>query len=214
VTEMRGRRPTKAPEIDVLAQHYLQRGLRKHPEADQHVPNVDDIETMPLTKLLNLAKAMGLDANAVIEKTEADEDEQSRYSMRYPAFRGELEFDLTVSLLGNSVTRKAKVVYAHTPEWPYYDLHKQAEFKGWAGTCYHIEVQAVPERDHEDGSTTLETPYWVQLEDITQNDVLPHSTWDAVLDAVDEQCKAEDAERRRVAAARATSPTKPSRRRH
>jgi hypothetical protein len=35
-----------------------------------------------------------------------------------------------------------------------------------------------------------------------------------LLDAIDEKRKAEDAERRRIAAARATSPARPSRRRH
>lgn len=211
---MRIRKPTRAPDIDVLAQHYLQLGLRKHPDAGQHVANVADIADMPLLKLMKLAQKMGLDANAVIEKTEAEEDERSRYSMRYPGFRGELEFDLTIAFLGNTVTRKAKVVYEHTPEWSYFDLNKRAEFTGWHGTCYHIEVAAVPEQDHEDGTTTLGDLYWVHLEDITQNDVLPHGTWDALMDAIDEKCRAEDAERRRVAAARATSPARSSRRRH
>src|SRR5262245_7928098 len=103
---MRISKPRKAPEIDVLARHFMQKGLRKHAEAGQHVSNVDDIKSMPLLKLLNLAKAMGLDANAVIEKTEAADDELSEYSMRHPAFRGELEFDLTIAFLGKGVTRK------------------------------------------------------------------------------------------------------------
>jgi hypothetical protein len=211
---MRTRNPPRAPDIDVLAQHYLQMGLRKHPDIGQHVADVADVAGMPLLKLMKLAQEMGLDANAVIEKTEQEESELSRYSIRYPGFRGELEFDLTISFLGNAVTRKAKVVFEHTPEWPYFDLNKRAEFKGWHGTCYHVEVAAVPESDHEDGTTTFGTPYWVHLEDIAQSDVLPHSTWDALLDAIDEKCKAEDAERRRMAAARAASPSKASRRRH
>jgi hypothetical protein len=47
-------------------------------------------------------------------------------SFKYPGFKGELPFDLTFTFLGKSVTRKAKVVYEHTPEWPYSDLRKQA----------------------------------------------------------------------------------------
>src|SRR5262245_44168317 len=211
---MRSRKPTRAPDIDVPAQHYLHLGLRKHPDIGQHVANVAEIDRIPLLKLMKLAQKMGLDANAVIEKTEEEENELSRYSMRHPGFRGELEFDLTISFLGSTVTRKAKVVYEHTPEWAYFDWNKRAEFTGWHGTAYHIEVAAAPQQDHEDGTTTFETPYWVHLEDLAHNDVLPFEMWDALLDAVDDKCRAEDAERRRVAAAKATSPTRTSRRRH
>jgi hypothetical protein len=101
--------------------------------------------------------------------------------------------------------RKAKVVYEHTPEWPYYDLRKQAEFTGWESSKYHIELQAVPEEHHDDRTVTFGTPRWVEMTDLVSDDVLPHEAWDLVLDAVDEKCKAEDAERRR-AAGRKTRP--------
>ena len=35
----------------------------------------------------------------------------------------------------------------------------------------------------------------MRLEEITHDDVIPHKVWDAVIDAVDEKCKVEDAER-------------------
>jgi hypothetical protein len=44
--------------------------------------------------------------------------------------------------------------------------------------------------------------------DFTEDDVLPHEAWDAVIDAVDEKCKAEDAKRRRAAGSKA-KPVKP-----
>jgi hypothetical protein len=34
-----------------------------------------------------------------------------------PALQGELEFDLRLELLSRKVTRNAKIVYTHTPEW-------------------------------------------------------------------------------------------------
>jgi hypothetical protein len=52
---------------------------------------------------------------------------------------------------------------------------------------------------HDDGTVTLGTPRWVEMTDLASDDLLPHEAWDAVLDAVDEQCKVEDAERRRAA---------------
>jgi hypothetical protein len=110
-------------------------------------------------------------------------------------FKGELHFDLTFTLLGKSVTRKAKVVYEHTPEWPYYDLRKQAEFKGWGSTRYHIELAAVPEVYESDGWKKA-APEWFQTEDMVHGGVLTEEIWEAVDDAIDEKCKAEDAERR------------------
>ena len=100
----------------------------------------------------------------------------------------------------------AKVIYEHTPKWPYYDLRKQAEFTGWEGTQYHIELQAVPEEHHDDGTVTFGTPPWIDMTDLTEDDVLPHEARDAVIDAVDEKCNAEDAERRRAAASLKSRP--------
>jgi len=204
----------KAPDIDVLARHYLSRGLSKHPDVAQHVANVNDIEQMPMWSLLTLAKTMGVDADATIRATEEHEDKLSNYSFSFPGFKGALEFDLTVTFLGKSITRRAKVVYEHTPEWEYYDLRKKALYTGWNGSAYHIEVAAVPEEQDEDGNATAGRPYWVRMDDITRDDVLPHDAWDAVLDAVDEQCKAEDADRRRAAAARQADARPRSRKQH
>lgn len=145
---------------------------------------------------------MSVDPDEMIRRTEVEDRALSDYSFRYPDFKGDLPFDLTIGLLGKSVTRKAKVVYEHTPEWPYCDLRKQSEFTGWESTKYHIELQAVSEEHHDDGTMTFGTPCWIEMTDLTEDDVLPHEAWDAVIDAVDEKCKAEDAERRRMATAR------------
>lgn len=186
----------RVPDVDVLAQHYLSRGLSEHPEIGKYVDNLDDLEQMSLYSLLEVAKKMGVDADATIRATEHRETERMRYSLDRPAFRGEMEFDLTFTLLGKSVTRKAKIVYAHTPEWEYWDLHKNAPFKGWSGSSWHLELAAVPEEYDEDDNPIEGMPYWVELEDLIKEDVLPHDIWDHILDAVDEKCKAEDAERR------------------
>jgi hypothetical protein len=210
----RSRENRKAPDIDILARHYLAKGLSKHPDIAKHVERVEDVEQMGMWSLLDLARKMGVDANSLIRATEADERALSDYSFRHPAFRGEMPFDLTISLLGHTVTRKAKVVFTHTPEWPYFDLWKQAEFTGWPMSSYHIEVEAVPEEHDEDENCVEGETEWLQLEDMTKDGVVPTETRDAVLDAVDEHCKREDASRRKAAAAKATSPTRRGRRRH
>lgn len=155
---------------------------------------------------------MGVDADEMIRATEVEEKELWNYSHRYPAFKGEHEFDLTIAFLGKSVTRKAKIVYSHTPEWEYYDPQKKAPFTGWPGSSYRIEMTAVPEEWHDDDDNPVEgSSYWMRMKEITHIDLMPNEMWDALLDTVDEKCKVEDAERRRLAAAK---PRPSSKRRH
>jgi hypothetical protein len=85
-------------------------------------------------------------------------------------------------------------------------LHKQAVFTGWGGSSYSIQLAAVPEVYEGDDAVTEAAPDWFQMEDITRDGVVPQEVWDAVLDAVDEKCKAEDAERRRAAASLKSRP--------
>ena len=195
----------KVPDIDVLAGHYLKRGLEKHPDISKHIAKVDDLEEMSMLKLLKLAKQMDVDADALITATEQEEHERERHSMNFPAFRGELGFDLTFELVGKRITRKAKVVFEHTPEWQYFDLRKKAPFTGCASSMWHLEIAAIPEDHQQDGTVVHGKPYWIRLDDVTHEDVLPHELWDAVLDAVDEQCKQDDAQRRRAAAIKKAS---------
>ena len=75
----------KAPDIDVLARHYLSRGLRKHPDVAKHVANINDLDQMPMWSLLTLAKNMGLDADATIRATEEQEDQRQSTRSASPA---------------------------------------------------------------------------------------------------------------------------------
>ena len=195
----------KAPHIDLLAAHYLRRGLGKHPDISQYVPNVDDLDDMQLWALLDLSKRMGIDdPNALIRATENAEVERQRWSHEHPAFKGEIEFDLALELCGKRVVRKAKAFYEYTPGWAYYDLIKRAPFEGSQQAGMHVEFLTVPEEDGDLGD-----PEWEQVDILAVGEV-----WNVIEDAIEEECRVEDAERRRVVAARATSPARPSRKRH
>jgi hypothetical protein len=214
-TMRRYRDGPKAPKIDVLARHYLWRGLSKLPDAAKHVADAAAVEKMGMWELLKLAESLKVDPDDVIRAAEQEERQLLDYSHKFPGFRGELEFDWTVAFLGQSVTRKARVVYQHTRDWEYFDLHKNAPYTGWDSSSYRVEVQAVPVEDWDgEGNPIPGTPYWVSLEDITQNDVLPNAFWEAVVEAIDAKCKVEDAERRADAKARQASLTPRSRKRH
>ena len=75
---------------------------------------------------------------------------------------------------------------------------------------WQIELHAVPQEQDEEGNFVDQEPYWMKLEELTRDDIIPTEVWDVLLDAVDDKCRTEDAERRRIAAARAASPTRPS----
>jgi hypothetical protein len=111
--------------------------------------------------------------------------------------------------------RPATMAYHHTPEWEYFDLHKNAPYTGWGSSSDQVEVQAEPIEDWDgDGKSIPGEPYWVPLNDIIEEDVLPHGFWEAVDDAIEAKCKTEDAERRTVAKARQAKLTVRSRKRH
>jgi hypothetical protein len=141
-------REPKAPKFDILARGQLQRGLRKHPDAALHVPSAEAIDRMPMRSLLALAKKLGVDAPAMIEKIKAEDQERWRYTEANPAFRGTLEFDLAIELLGSRVTRKARAEYTFTPEWPYYDKKKRGPHEGWPGSSLKPSFLTVQEDGH------------------------------------------------------------------
>jgi hypothetical protein len=179
---------SRFPEIDILAQHYLARGLMKHPDAGEHVAKVDDIESMPMLALLKLAKKLGVDADALAEATEREWDACHRYSDDHPAFTGVLEFDLTVEVFRKRIKSKLRAEYEFTPEWEYWDLHKRAPYVGWSGSSIKVEYLTVPEEDNGLGA-----PEWEDIDILAIGEV-----WNHVEDAIEEQCKVEDTERRRL----------------
>ena len=69
----------KPPVYDLLARHFLARGLAKHPDVGKHIASVDDLERMPMMRLMTLAKVMGVDTDALIVGTEEDERARQRY---------------------------------------------------------------------------------------------------------------------------------------
>ena len=121
-----------------------------------------------------------------------------RYWNSHP-FQGEVPFELTIQMLGKTVTRDAKIVFARTPQWPFFDPQTKVAKQAVESGVYHLEVAAVPETCHEDGAITPGVPRWVRLGDITQDDVLPIEFLNEFMNAIDAWCEAEDAKRRAAA---------------
>jgi hypothetical protein len=165
----------------------LRRGLRSHPRTAQDVADLD-LDQMRTRGLVELTNRFDLDARALIDTVREQDEQRLTYSTEFPAFRGTLDFDLTVELLGKRVTRKARADYTYTPEWEYWDLRKQAPHVGWQGSSLCISVRTAP-ADGWDSAT------WEQVDVLNVMEI-----WNIIDDEIEERCKAEDAKRRRAAA--------------
>jgi hypothetical protein len=124
---------------------------------------------------------------------EEDELERWRHSKQFPAFTGQHPLEIAFELCGERVARQARVEYTCTPEWEYFDTRKQAPYVGWPAMIMSLHVLTVPE-EHED-----DDPEWSEISDIFHAGVLPSEVINGLRDAIEEQCRREDAERRRTA---------------
>jgi hypothetical protein len=94
-------------------------------------------------------------------------------------------------VLGKRVTRRARADYKYTPEWEYIDLRKRALYVGWAQSMPGITVRTLPSKDGTDGGTP-----WEDVDILAIGEV-----WN-IVDAIEEQCRAEDARRKEAAGQR------------
>ncbi len=99
------------------------------------------------------------------------------------------------------MTRKARAKYTHTPDWEYYDLNKRAAYVGWDMSSYKLQVLVVPEKGiiYSKDDPLSKGPEWVKGKALNSEGGMSHKMWNRLYDAVDDQCKKEDAKRRRRA---------------
>jgi hypothetical protein len=124
-------------------------------------------------------------------------DRSADHGFDCPAFAGEYEFDLTLEMFGQRITRRAKILYEHTPFWEFFDLKQNAPLVvAYPRTSLQIEILAIPQEFHEDGTVTEGEPHWVAPREMLEDGVLPEPGMLALLDAIDARCMAEDVARR------------------
>jgi hypothetical protein len=144
---------------------------------------------MRARELVALTEKLGLDARALIDTAREFDFGRVEYSRKFPAFKGTIEFELTVELFGKRVMRKARADYTHTPDWEYWDLHMQAPHVGWQRAILRISIRTIPDKDGRDGGPSCEGVDVLNIGEL----------WEILDDAIEERCKAEDAKRRRAA---------------
>jgi len=189
--------------------------LRDHPAIREHLPRLHDLNRMNKEKLIELAQKLGVDVADIAAKLPGKKtrpapwrtpEGQARWnhSHNYPAFKGVIEFDLEIGMLGKKVTRKARVTYTYTPEWEYFDLQQNRVMEGWAGDSMTFDVLAVPEievwvtKEGQRESTRM-GPEWTRVSDLLQIGVISEAMQTALDDEIEKRAKAEDRQRRRAA---------------
>lgn len=126
------------------------------------------------------------------------------------AFRGVIEFDLKIELLGRRVARRARLIYAHTPGWPWYHVKTKKERWGLWDNAVLLELLSDPNAEGTQQFTTpgvVALPSWESANDLLTSGILTREVWDEIDSLIDREARLKDAENR----ARAHQPR---RRRH
>jgi hypothetical protein len=200
-------------KLGTLERISLRKAVRAHPDILGHVAKPGDVNSLPKDRLVELAGVLGLDVEAVVRADAADPlmeswetveaQELREYADRYPAFTGQLPFELRVHLFGHEVVRQARISYGHTPEGEYYDLNKNQVTLGWGSTTFKMEVLAEPGGDqYLDRKGRLRRrkgkPHWRQV-DLLEDGVIPDVVVDDMFERIEEDARRQDIERREAA---------------
>jgi hypothetical protein len=119
------------------------------------------------------------------------DEKQVRYAEQYPAFKGAIELDLGLEILGERFTRRLRVEYKHTPEDEHYDLRKLSLQPGCLVSAISLYSRAEPE-PHDPDQREFD---WIALDSIIP--LLPDDLLDKIHQRVGEHCLEEDARRRK-----------------
>lgn len=187
-------------KLTAVARQAIREAIRRHPQASTHVKSSAQISQLKKSELLDLATKLGVD---IAEKLKATDYDFSDWDPGAFPFKGVVEFDLTFSLLGKQVTRKARVSYEHSPAWAYFDVASGGERLGTESYAFTLEVQAV-----HSPTTTMSTTVrgrtvhkhfpttWEKCNDLTELGVLSEEMMDEVFALIDRDCRAVDQARR------------------
>ena len=196
-----------SPEARAL----LRSAVRNHPRLPELIDSQNALGNMTQKQVLNLAGQLGLDIPAVTSVVSKllpdgsgltdDDDALHGYSAAHPAFRGHIEFELEIRLFGQTIKRRARVLYEHTPDWAYYDPIQARVMFGWEGTSMQFEVLGSRPKDGPRGRRKQPRETWEELR--IPDALFPSELWEATLQAIDDKAREQNIERRTKFGARA-----------
>lgn len=192
-----------------------------HPDIRERVGQPWRVKRLSRQDLLKLAAELRIDLRSIEERQrEAVATANRRYDGRRRAaksatgpdprahsgaFKGTLEFPLTMDLLGVQVVRRARVTWGHTPEWDYFGREARRDRGDSGDYSLLLEVAAEPESGDwvvaEDGEMRHRPARlrWVQMP-LLDHGVLPDSLVEKVFELIDAAVLEQDRDRREMAA--------------
>jgi hypothetical protein len=192
----------------------LVRALQKHPRIRDAIGEPWRVKRLEPAELRRLAARLGVDQAPI----DARVREVSRAALTPPgkvetraqrrphpgAFKGTIEFPLSMDLLGQKVVRRARLTFGYTPEWDYCVGGRIAD-GGPEAYSFIIEVSAVPDRGGWQVGTdgALRRPpqsRWATF-NLLDDGILPESVIEHFESLIDDDARRQDADRREMAAA-------------
>jgi hypothetical protein len=83
--------------------------------------------------------------------------------MTAPPFTGSIDFKLAIGAFDVRVLRKARLAYAYTPAWSYYEVQTGTERSGEFLLEVGLSILALPRSDRSRTSDKLGKWYWAPL---------------------------------------------------
>jgi hypothetical protein len=83
--------------------------------------------------------------------------------MTAPPFTGSIDFKLAIGAFDVRVLRKARLTYAYTPAWAYYDVRSGTERSGEFQLELGLSILALPRSDRSQTSDIPGKRYWAPL---------------------------------------------------
>lgn len=179
----------------------LQRALEGHPEIKRRFPKFWRVKRMEPGALRALASSVGVNVAAIQATVRAARPRKAAPPPEKPQapFKGTFGFTLNIEAFGLNTSRRARVVWEYTPEWPYLPPEGRLRIDGVEDCAFAVEVETVTqEGDGEDPLTVYE---WQPLV-LWGSGLVGEDVVDRVFERIDEAARAQNRARKRSARAK------------
>lgn len=113
--------------------------------------------------------------------------------MMKPAFTGEFETELSVTLFGETVSRSAKVTYRYTPAWPHFDMETRVERDDDVLFGLGLKILGPPIPNFRSGKMRSKPPgHWLRCDALLAAGVLHPRIYDDLRARIEQEALATD----------------------
>lgn len=185
-------------KLSNAARTLLRQQLREHPELHRHLQSKAQLTRLTKDELLRLAAKLNVQVGPVPEFLPVT---QERGFHDPYAFEGAVQFELKVSLLGETLPFQARVSYEADPEWEFYDFETEDLAIRTERASMRAEILLQDDKDEfADTYGTRykkkKTPTWEQFDLFA---IISRDLELRIDELIDEDCRKQDRARRKAA---------------